>query len=312
MARDHATAATLLLAVGWGALAAAGCENEVDRTPNLLPGASDVAEPDDAPAPGDVPADAPPDVEGSGSEPCACLVPGLWFRFDTLVVTSLDGGEHPVTETLSALWEKDIEKLELNILMRVEEVTATEVRLTAVNGARVEGSTTELCILPDTAVEVVHPRDGCKLGESDKSAMNVYAGSTAFPKNCATTLSPEHSIHVRNVVVRSEATPACDGIVNGEVVEGAIGEEELAATCTCLVYNDDPADVCEPLDPTFVKGEGEDAACHGCNANFQRLSTLVGAFQKLEYTCTTPDDRPAVCLTATYSAVAVDAPVECE
>jgi hypothetical protein len=279
---------TLSLLVG------AGCMNPVDSTVNDNPRAEVASRADDG-------------TTSSGD--CECFTPGTWYRFDTLVIVSLDGGDHPVIPTLNPLWEADIKKMELSILLEIVEVTADKVELRAMNAARItdEG---DICALEHTISTVIHPRQGCHLLDSEMTAISVYAGSPDHPKNCTTVLPVVHAIPVEQVVLAAEISPECDQIINGEVISGIISQDALFKTCTCLVLGTGLAEECEELEADYI-GDSDD--CVGCNRNYISLESLLNGFGALAFICKTLDDLPAVCLEATYSAVRLDeAPAFCD
>ncbi len=234
-----------------------------------------------------------------GKLACDCLKEGDWYRFDTLQVKSLDGGPHNVIGVLNSLWTSDIKGKELNFYFRVEKVSATEVTVKVVNGARVDGTTDETCLLPYTEALLVHPRNGCTLDESAPSAMNVYAGTQTNKKNCAPKNEVPHSIEVRKAVMKAEVTSDCGKVINGLVVSGALGRTALEQTCTC-VNPGKGAEECGELDPSFKGGD-----CDGCSSKYQNLKTLLQNFGELKWACEV-DGKPAVCLQATFSAVRLD------
>lgn len=269
------------------ATALGACDNPVDAMPNKLPSASAL----DA-------TDTGPDVDPAAT--CDCLAVGQWFRFDSLVLTSIDGGDHPVLPTLNGLWAADIAGHELNLLLEVTAVSATEVTMTVVNGARVDG-TTDICEVTDTAVTLVFPRDGCHLGPSAESGFNVYAGTETYPKNCSTTLPVKHAIPVSRARLDGTVSATCDAIVGGKVPSGGLGQGALGQVCTCLLLPDQQAEDCGALDPTF----DATPSCAGCNAHYQPLGDLLTAFGDVAWSCTTEGGDPAACLTADFTAAAL-------
>ena len=299
-----------------GALALASltaCENPVDTKPNVLPIAKgDTAEQDIS------------DDASAGS--CDCLQPGMWFRFDTLQIKSLDksatsDGSHPVIGTLNPLWQKDIDRMELNFYFRVKEVSATEVKLEIVNGARVQGTGTgkpdsppaETCLITETAAEIVAPRDGCKILKSQPAKMNVYAGTPSIPKNCNSGWAIKNVIPLEETYITAEITPDCKAVVNGLVDPAVIPKKALDNTCTCLTLGGTGlAEECGAMDPTYPGNVNDNNACAGCNKVFQSLTSLLNAFGDLQYGCTVADGV-GVCLEATFSAKSIDAsPAACQ
>lgn len=127
----------------WASLGlTAACDNDVDTSKNKLPSALVAADVQEA-----------PDVSTQG---CDCLQPGKVFRFDVLALDTLDGGEHPVISQLNKLWQLDIDKHELNFYFVVQEVSATQVKIRVVNGARLSPT----C-----------GKNGCEPGESKKQKL---------------------------------------------------------------------------------------------------------------------------------------------
>ena len=264
------------------------CSNPIDRSQNALPYLTglDTAEV----------ADSAPEVAGGA---CDCLTVGRWYRFDSLALTSIDGKDHPVIATLNNLWQSDIAALELDLMLEVTAASPTSVTTRVLNGARVDGTQT-ICALEDTAVDIIFPRDGCRLETSNESAFNVYAGTQDYPKNCTTTLPVKHAIPVAKARLDGELSPDCGQILAGKVPSGALGQAELGQICTCLVLPGTPAEDCGALDPGF-----NETACLGCNANYKSLSQLLTAFGAIDWLCQTESDGPAACITADFSAVAM-------
>ena len=238
---------------------------------------------------------------------CDCLKAGTWYRFNELSLTSLDGyTEHGLMNNLNDLWKADIAANQLNFFMEVKDVSDTEVTMRVVNGARLADKE-ELCLLDYTSVLVVHPRNGCCLGASKTTAMNVYAGTDANPKNCAPSLPVKHAIPVGNAVldtvVLNDAVDGCDE-VSGTVLSGTLAVESLENICTCL---SGVAEKCGTPDPSFV--DGKELGCAGCNSNFFNLMTFLKVYPpKLGFNCSSADGKPAACLTAHFSGLKIDAP----
>ncbi|HAN32808.1 MAG TPA: hypothetical protein DCQ06_14535 [Myxococcales bacterium] len=246
------------------------------------------------------------EVETAGETgSCDCVSVGDWYRFDAIQIDAIDNGPHNVIIVLNPLWKQDVENLELNFYLQVTAVSGTEITFEVVNGARVDGSLDEVCLLPYTSATLVHPRDKCSFGESKPSAMNVYAGTETHKKNCAPTTEVPHSIAVRNAVLTAKMSADCSRIVEGKVVSGALGQAALEKTCTC-VNPGKRAEECQALDATF---QGND--CDGCNSKYQNLKTLLQNFGELKWACEVAG-KPAACLEASFSAVKIDAaPPEC-
>ncbi len=239
-------------------------------------------------------ASAAVDTADTGGGECGCLKPGLWFRFEKLTLDSIDLGKHNVQLALNPLWKKDIETFELNFYAHVKAVTATEVTIEIVNGARVAGST-DVCLLPYTKVEVVNPRKGCALDKSAPTAMNVYAGTPANPKNCAPKNEVKHSIPVRGAVLEAVVNADCTRMDQGIVSAGHLPKAALDITCTCLATGNQTSETCGVPEAGYVDGKG----CDGCNSKFQNLNTLLNNFGTLEYKCK-EGGLPAACLTASF------------
>ncbi|MCC6619790.1 MAG: hypothetical protein IT385_00965 [Deltaproteobacteria bacterium] len=276
-------------------VAGAGCTNETDTSQNVLPWLSEREIVDTTTT-------TAPDATGA----CDCLAVGSWYRFDALAITGIDGKEHPVIPTLNTLWQTDIDALELDIMIEVVAVSPTSVTTRVMNGARVDGSQV-ICKLDDTAVEVVFPRDGCRLEASNESAFNVYAGTETYPKNCSTTLPVQHAIPVSKARLEGTLSEDCAQILTGKVPSGGLGEVELGQICTCLTVPGDPAEKCGLLEPGYTT-----APCVGCNANYQPLAQLLQAFGQVDWLCTTEDGGRAACLTADFTARLMDAaPASC-
>jgi len=284
------TAAAFALLCG----AVATCSNPTDDTPNKLP--------DPVGAQGD----------GGGDATCGtcdCLKPGTWYRYTELQLTSIDYHEdHVITQVLNPLRQADIDGGELDFFMEVQKVSASEVVVRVVNGARIANGT-EICLLEYTGVEVVHPRQGCCLGASKETGMNVYAGTHVNPKNCAPNLPVKHVIPVRKAVLDTKVMP--DGVdgcseVTGTLISGSLAVAALEKTCTCLNPGKQ-AEACGDLDASF--DDGKKPGCGGCSDKYQNLMSLLTKFNpKLTFECTAPDGSPAACLSARFKGVRIDSP----
>lgn len=294
VARHGACTVSILLLAG-----ALGCASPVDTSENRLPSVSS------QPIDGDTTESDTTQGETSGGA-CDCLTVGRWYRFDSLVLTSIDGKDHPVIATLNGLWGADIVALELDILLAVKAVSATSVTMSVMNGARIDG-TQDICSLTDSAIEIVFPRSGCSLEASAESAFNVYAGTETYPKNCSTTLPVKHAIPVSRARLEGTLSDDCGAILSGKVPSGGLGQSQLDEVCTCLLLPGQPAEKCGALDASFA-----DTTCVGCNAKYQPLGGLLRAFGEPDWLCQTEDGKPAACLTADFTAVATDAPSPCE
>jgi hypothetical protein len=286
-ARLHMFATLLLCAIGLGW---AGCANETDSSLNRLPSSSKP----------DVVADTTPDTGPVGT--CDCATVGDWYRFTVLAIDTLAGEENLLLPLLNGIWAKDIAAYGLNILVEVTEVTATEVRLRAVSGARVGGrDSEEVCVLPGTEFDVVHPRAGCELQGSQPTGINVYAGSTDRVKNCAPGLAPIHAIPARDLVLAATVSNDCGSLTSGKVVSGVITEQALDAVCSCLK---DDAEDCSAIDPGYADTGKH---CIGCAKDFQHLKGLLqSAGQISEFACTSAGGEPALCITAHFEAVRME------
>lgn len=289
-------------------VALAACSNTVDSSENELPYLSEQGDGSSDGATGEVETSTGGDADAADpGGACDCLTVGSWYRFDTLAVTSIDNGDHPVISTLNGLWGADIEGLELNIMMEVTDVSDTTLTTRVVNGVRIDG-TQSICALDFTAVEVVFPRSGCRLEASNKSPFNVYAGTESYTKNCSTTLPVKHAIPVSGAQLEATVSDDCGRILEGKVPSGGLGQAELDQICTCLLLPGSPAEDCGELDPAF-----EETACVGCNAKYQQLSQLLNAFGQVDWLCTTESGDPAACLTADFTATLMEAgPPSCE
>ncbi len=247
-------------------------------------------------------ASATGDATSSGSGECGCLKPGLWFRFDKLTLDTVDLVKHNVQLALNPLWKKDIETYELNFYAHVKAVSASEVTIEIVNGARVAG-TTDVCLLPYTKIKVVNPRAGCTLDKSALTAMNVYAGTPANPKNCAPKNEVKHSIPLRGAVLEALINADCTRMEQGIVSAGHLPKAALEITCTCLATGNQTSETCGVPESGYVDGKG----CDGCNSKFQNLNTLLNNFGALDYKCKEAG-QPAACLTASFSGGIVAGP----
>lgn len=292
------------------ALATTGCENKVDETPNFLPIAA-----------GDAAVEVLESDATSGAT-CDCLVKDMWFRFDTLQIKSLDktadyAGDHPVIGTLNPLWQKDIDRSELNFFLRVKEVSDTEITWDVANGARVQntgvgGVPAQVCLVVETKTVIVTPRSGCSVQKSKPAKMSVYAGTPAIPKNCNSGWDVKNVIPLSDTYIQGSMTPDCSSIFDGLVVQAAIPKKALDNTCTCLTLGGTGlAEECGAMDPTYTGNPDDNNACAGCNPTFQSLTSLLNAFgDPLRYGCKLDDGDVGVCLEATFSAKQITTPPE--
>lgn len=295
--------AMVVSALGW---LTACRENLPDNSKNKLPSdaaASEVAG-GDAGLAGDVSATA---------DSCNCLKKGTWYRFDKLAVATLDGGDHPIVDTMNALWAGDIKKHELNFYLEIVDVVGDEFQMRIVNGARLDAAGTT-CTLKTTESVVTMKRTGCLAKNAAKTGLNVYAGTPANPKNCTTGLAVPHSIPVRNAVFEATFSNDCSSVVQGLLVEGSIAKSALDNTCTCPTFGEALSEECGVPEAGFV-GYNSDKnekgkpptfcteCCKGCNAKFQNLNEFLDTFGALKYGCKDEKGDKAVCLTAIFTAV---------
>ncbi|MEZ4265089.1 MAG: hypothetical protein R3F39_01835 [Myxococcota bacterium] len=276
--------------------AGAGCANATDSELNKLPSSTKV----------DVVTDTKPDTGPAGS--CDCASVGDWYRFTTLAIDTLAGEENILQPILNGLWAGDIAAYSLNILVEVTEVTETEVRLRAVSGARVgEPGSSEVCVLPGTEFEVIHPRSGCELQASQPTGINVFAGSTSKIKNCAPGLSPIHAIPARDLVLEATVSNDCSMITGGKVLSGVLTESALGSVCSCLKPK---LEDCSTIDPGYVAKNG---SCGGCNTDFSDLKGLLKLQGGIEtFDCQSASGEPAICLSAHFEAARMDSsPMPC-
>lgn len=291
-----ARSTSCLIALFIGGLVA--CDGDPSVLPNVLPWVdatttSDTTDPGDAAGPGD-----------TGGGACDCLAVGTWYRFDSMVLETIGGGDHPVIGTLNALWAADMAKAELNIFFQLTAVSADTLEFRAMNAARRTDTTSEVCLLPSTEASFTMPREGCTIKDSAESSISVYAGSVDNPKNCSTVLPVPHAIPVDRAVIRGEFDPSCEAVSSGVVVGGTLGETALEQVCACLLLGDELAETCGALDPEF---EGD---CPGCNDSYQPLSALLNAFGPVNFDCESSTGDPATCITGLFTASRWDMPIE--
>lgn len=280
----------------------AGCANATDSTLNKLPSSPRVDVVTDSRVDGltdsgaDGLGDTKPDTGPVGT--CDCASVGDWYRFTTLAIDTLAGEENVLQSILNGLWADDIAAYSLNILIEVTAVTETEVRLRAVSGARVgEPGSSEVCVLPGTEFEVIHPRSGCALKASQPTGINVFAGSTSKIKNCAPGLSPIHAIPARDLVLEATVSNDCSTITGGKVLSGVLTESALGSVCSCLKS---VLEECSAIDPGYVAKNG---TCGGCNSDFQDLKGLLTTAGGIKsFDCQSASGEPAICLSAHFEA----------
>ena len=240
----------------------------------------------------------------TGVDACGCLTVGDYFRVSTWQFTTLDGDpDFAVLPVLNSLWQSDIDALELNLLLRVADVSASDVTWEVVGAARV-GSTQEPCLLPATATSIHQKRMGCALLDSDAGDLNLYQGSQQHPKTCSYLATPglgvDSTVPIRTAILAGALASDCGSITNGTVNAAAIAKDALSKICTCQTTNGQSSDVCPTPDPSY-----QDPACGGCGKNWQNFGGLLDAFAGdagLKYACATPSGQPAMCLTATFTA----------
>ena len=289
-------------------LALPACENEIDTSRNVLPARDDGKNEhvDTNGGTGDA-ADAGGDAAAVTS--CRdCLVPGTYYRFDVLALTSIDSNPaHPLVDVLNNLWVADIERHELNVMFRVEEVGEEKVTFKALNAARQQANG-EMCLLPQTEVPMILPLEGCDFKESEKTSINIYAGDETHPKNCSTTRTPKHAIPITEVILTARITPDCSEIKDGTVITGGMPQAAIGEICTCTLPSmDDHADACGELDPSFVETTSSNP-CPGCNAKYQNLLKLLRAFSPggLNAACDDGFGNASVCIGARFNAKRID------
>ncbi|MSQ85113.1 MAG: hypothetical protein EXR77_19940 [Myxococcales bacterium] len=310
-------AAAVALAMVSG-LTIGGCENKLDGTPNRLPSgdSSAVANNGTSDSQG-LPTDASAAASG-----CDCLAKGMVFRFDSLQIKSLDGGDHLVVSALNPLWLNDIKTHELNFFLEIIDVAGDEFQLRIINGAR-SNAAGDTCLVASTESIVTMKRAGCKATNAAPSGLNVYAGTLASPKNCTTGLAVPHSIPVRNAFFEATFAPDCSAVSKGLLIEGSIGKNALDNTCTCLMLGGQMAEECGVPSAAYKGYTSENnekgkppkfctECCKGCNDIFQNLNELLDSFGPLKYGCKDEKGGPAVCLSATFTAAKTKLSAPCQ
>ena len=252
---------------------------------------------------------------GPNSDACKCIQVGDYYRFSALQLTSMDGSpDFAVLPVLNSLWQSDVDGYELNILLQVAAVSATDVTWQVVDGARV-GTTQEPCLLPPTQTTIHQKRNGCQLLDSDAGALNLYAGSQQHTKNCGSlagsSLGVDNTIPLRGVVLNGTMHADCSAIDSGTMQSAAIAKDALFKLCTCQTLPGQTSDVCAPPDPSYKDTTSSLAgACDGCGPGWQSFGGLLAAFAGdvgLQYGCKSDTGGPAVCLTATFAATRLSA-----
>jgi hypothetical protein len=219
---------------------------------------------------------------------------GDWYRFTIMQIASLDGDRtHGAIRTLNTLWANDINNDLLNVLFEVKEVSATQVKVRALNAARYNEPDTGYCLLPATAIEFVFERDGCDFINPEPSGINIYAGSVDIPKNCSPELPAPNTIPVRSVTLQGTFSDGCGQIIRGRVPSASIPQSGLSQTCTCILPT---VESCEGLEPDF-----ESEQCPGCNQRYTSLNQQLSLFGALTYSCEA-DGEASVCLEAEFEA----------
>ena len=249
--------------------------------------------------------DVPSDASGGGCS--TCLKPGTVHRVTLLQVTQLDGKDHPVIGVLNPLWAEDIALYELNILFRVVSVEDTELQLSVLSGARV-GTDGQICAMEDTVSPLSLTRAGCLTSDPAPTVLSIFDGAPTTPKTCTTfptTLPVRHVIPVVNAKITADYSSDCTVMINGQV-DGVIALEAIEQICTCSTGTGIYSDKCGSPDDAYV-----DANCGGCGSSWKSLLDLLKAFGPLDFSCTTEDDKPGVCIKARFEAVAFDAPPSC-
>ena len=250
-------------------------------------------------------ADTLNDVAGSAA--CGCLKVGTRFRFTAFALTALAGdSKHLAIGQLNAIWKKDIGAKDLNFYAEVTAVTATQVELRIVSGARIAGTADKTCLLPGTAAELVHGRSGCALSEATASALHMYAGTLANPKHCSPATTVKNVIPIAGAKVALKVADDCSALLGG-TIEGAVAPSELAKVCMCLLLgpNDKPEDKCFP-DPTYSDDE-----CAGCS-NLASLITALSAGKTPAAGCDAGPGK-GICINATFEAQRIaTAPPACD
>ncbi len=299
----------------------AGCESEVDDSPNNLPQASTAVDMAvvDAQAPvgdGGAADGGAPHCSAAGHPGCGdCPSVGDWYRFTELKVDKLDGRNHPLRPLLNALWAADITRAELNILIEVTAVEGDVLNIRVLNAARNEAHDGTYCLLPATEVPFVLRRDGCGLCQDTPAGINVYAGavnsdepSGYVPKNCAPELAVPHTIPIRNVLLSASTDGDCGHILEGKVFGAGLPKSALGKICTCATAPNAFSEQCVTTDDV---ADG----CGGCPGSYRNLLTyleMFGGGESLAYGCQTPEGEEAACLDASFAAERLTfTPVNC-
>jgi hypothetical protein len=303
------------------ALALVGCENDVDTSPNYLPGG---AQPDttgeggdafefDGVATGETGSDA---TEGGGTATggaCdSCLSEGVWYRFTKLEVIKLGGftAEPPSpVPVLNDIWSGDIEGIELNILLNAATVMDSNIDVTVAVGARIPEQTGAYCRLGANYEDnILLERTGCELSSLDSGLFAIYAGTVGSPKNCS-TLTPPNAINVGGIEMSGTVSADCKKIEG--TLNGWIPEAVLDAVCSCITADSTQCG----YDPSFVLPPGKLSGCSGCGEKYSPLSGLLKTFAPggvIATDCADADGNPTICIEAAFAVELVDAPPSCE
>ena len=272
-------------------IVALGCANDTDDSPNIFPDTSSATVTDVGGGP-----DTGSDTSGCRS----CLQAGDWYKFDSLVVTSICGDpQHGALETLKTLWAADIAKDELAIVFEVVSV-GTELVIKARSAAR--NPSGGICLVSGTDSVLEAPQTGCGIDDSKETQITVYSGSVASPKLCAPKL-PVHGIPLDKIVLRGTHTGDCSGgagdVLSG-TLSGVLAEEDLGKICSCLVGDDSLSDVgCGVPEPGYKSFDG---SCDDCNGHFANLKNLLVGFGGCVFDQQHSDGRSAAGLVASFSA----------
>ena len=283
-------------------LSLAGCENEIDDTPNVLPtgptaGEGSAGEGSAGEGAGATAGESAGATAGESASPCeSCAEVGAWYRFTALELESLDGGPHPVISVLNNLWARDVDDHVLNVLFEVRSVEGDQITMGAMNAAWVSEADDDYCLMPETAIEFIFTQSQCSISNSDAAGINIYAGSKEIAKNCSPEGEATNAIPVRDVLLGADFSADCSQLLSGSVRSAAIKRSALEGTCSCL---SPVLESCEGVDPNF---EGNSSGeCVGCNTRYNSLSRQLNMFQELTWECEV-DGEQAVCLEASFAA----------
>ena len=279
------SSATLLSLLSLSMMTIIGCENEVDDRLNILPS---------TPIAGEQSAGTPAGEAASSCE--SCIEQGTWYRFTTLKLETLDGGEHPVIPILNNLWKGDVDAHALNVLFEVRAIEGEQITMGAMNAAWVSEAENDYCLMPETAIEFIFTQSECSIVNTDSAGINIYAGSKEIAKNCSPGGDAINAIPVRDVLLGADFSADCSQLLNGSVQSAAIKRSALEGTCSCL---SPILESCEGVNPNF---EGNNfGECAGCNTRYNSLSRQLNMFQELKWECEV-DGEEAVCLEASFEA----------